>query len=138
MYKRSKRPFRRTESETGNPGSNDETTIVEEVVENDVNDNNEVAVDVDEEGEASEMVREPRDEVDEGEEIPALVEQMQREVTKADVPEDKGSDNITAQGYVTPELLDTATDKKHRSYFSAVLGTRFGQVRPRVALETMA
>jgi len=41
------------------------------------------------------------------------------------------------QGYVTPELLDAATDRKHRSYFSAVLGCSLGQFRARVPMETM-
>ena len=41
------------------------------------------------------------------------------------------------QGYVTPELLDAATDKKHRSYFSAVLGCSLGQFHARVSMETM-
>ncbi|WVZ69581.1 hypothetical protein U9M48_018349 [Paspalum notatum var. saurae] len=42
------------------------------------------------------------------------------------------------QGYVTPELLDAATDRKHRSYFSAVLGSSLGQFRARVPMESMA
>ncbi|WVZ96672.1 hypothetical protein U9M48_042278 [Paspalum notatum var. saurae] len=42
------------------------------------------------------------------------------------------------QGYVTPELLDAATDRKHRSYFSAVLGSSLGQFRARVPMETMS
>ncbi|WVZ62019.1 hypothetical protein U9M48_011814 [Paspalum notatum var. saurae] len=41
------------------------------------------------------------------------------------------------EGYVTPELLDAATDRKHRSYFSAVLGCSLGQFRARVPMETM-
>ncbi|WVZ77406.1 hypothetical protein U9M48_025276 [Paspalum notatum var. saurae] len=41
-------------------------------------------------------------------------------------------------GYVTPQLLDAATDMKHRSYFSAVLGCSLGQFRARVPMETMA
>ncbi|WVZ87479.1 hypothetical protein U9M48_034112 [Paspalum notatum var. saurae] len=42
------------------------------------------------------------------------------------------------QGSVTPQLLDAATDMKHRSYFSAVLGCSLGQFRARVPMETMA
>ena len=63
------------------------------MVENNTNDLNEVVVDIDEQGEASETVREPRGEVDEGEEIPSLVEQMQREDTEADIPVDEDSDD---------------------------------------------
>ncbi|WVZ88790.1 hypothetical protein U9M48_035264 [Paspalum notatum var. saurae] len=49
-----------------------------------------------------------------------------------------GSRTMAApQGYVTPELLDAATDRKHRSYFSAVLGCSLGQFRARVPMETM-
>ncbi|WVZ88202.1 hypothetical protein U9M48_034747 [Paspalum notatum var. saurae] len=41
------------------------------------------------------------------------------------------------QGYVTPELLDAAMDRKHRSYFSDVLGCSLGQFRARIPMETM-
>ncbi|WVZ64940.1 hypothetical protein U9M48_014383 [Paspalum notatum var. saurae] len=41
------------------------------------------------------------------------------------------------QGYVTPEVLDAATDRKHRSYFNAVLGCSLGQFRARVPMVTM-
>ncbi|WVZ51396.1 hypothetical protein U9M48_002547, partial [Paspalum notatum var. saurae] len=70
----------------------DEATVVEQVVENNVNELNEIGID--EQGERSETVREPRGEVDEGEEIPGLVEQMQqREYTEADVRVDEDSDH---------------------------------------------
>ena len=58
-----------------------------------MNDLNEVGVDNSEKGEASESIREARGEVDEGEEIPGLVEQMQREDTAAEVPVDEDSDD---------------------------------------------
>ncbi|WVZ98697.1 hypothetical protein U9M48_044097 [Paspalum notatum var. saurae] len=69
----------------------DEATVVEQVVENNVNELNEIGVD--EQGERSETVREPKGEVDQGEEIPGLVEQMQREDTEADVRVDEDSDH---------------------------------------------
>ncbi|WVZ73735.1 hypothetical protein U9M48_022013 [Paspalum notatum var. saurae] len=61
----------------------DEATIVEQVVENNVNEVNEIGDD--DQAEGSQPVREPRGEVDEGEHIPGLVEQMQREDTEGDV-----------------------------------------------------
>ncbi|WVZ50386.1 hypothetical protein U9M48_001643 [Paspalum notatum var. saurae] len=69
----------------------DEATIVEQVVENNVNEVNEIGDD--DQAEGSQPVREPRDEVDEGEHIPGLVEQMQREDTEGDVRGDEDSDN---------------------------------------------
>ncbi|KAJ1284942.1 hypothetical protein BS78_03G244000 [Paspalum vaginatum] len=70
-----------------------EATTVEEVVENNANQVNEVGVDIGEQGEANETVREPMGEVDEGEEIVGLVEQMQREDAEANVPVDEDSDS---------------------------------------------
>ncbi|WVZ56104.1 hypothetical protein U9M48_006683, partial [Paspalum notatum var. saurae] len=69
----------------------DEATIVEQVVENNVNEVNEIGDD--DQAEGSQPVREPRGEVDEGEYIPGLVEQMQREDTEGDVRGDEDSDN---------------------------------------------
>jgi len=69
----------------------DEATIVEQVVENNVNEVNEIGDD--DQAEGSQPVREPRGEVDEGEHIPGLVEQMQREDTEGDVRGDEDSDN---------------------------------------------
>ncbi|WVZ95502.1 hypothetical protein U9M48_041257 [Paspalum notatum var. saurae] len=69
----------------------DEATIVEQVVENNVNEVNEIGDD--DQAEGSQPVREPRGEVDEGEHIPGLVEQMQREDTEGDVHGDEDSDN---------------------------------------------
>ena len=87
--------YEKVNGEAENPRGCDEATVVEEVVENNVNDDNvnEVIVNIVQEGEGSETVREPRGEVDEGEEIPSLVEQMQREDTEADIPVDEDSDD---------------------------------------------
>ncbi|WVZ86644.1 hypothetical protein U9M48_033395 [Paspalum notatum var. saurae] len=69
----------------------DEATIVEQVVENNVNEVNEIGDD--DQAEGNQPVREPRGEVDEGEHIPGLVEQMRREDTEGDVRGDEDSDN---------------------------------------------
>ncbi|WVZ95169.1 hypothetical protein U9M48_040966, partial [Paspalum notatum var. saurae] len=69
----------------------DEATIVEQVVENNVNEVNEIGDD--DQAEGSQPVREPRGEVDEGEHIPGLVERMRREDTEGDVRGDEDSDN---------------------------------------------
>ncbi|WVZ62203.1 hypothetical protein U9M48_011974 [Paspalum notatum var. saurae] len=69
----------------------DEATIVEQVVENNVNEVNEIGED--DQAEGSQPVREPRGEVDKGEHILGLVEQMQREDTEGDVRGDEDSDN---------------------------------------------
>ncbi|WVZ55281.1 LOW QUALITY PROTEIN: hypothetical protein U9M48_005962 [Paspalum notatum var. saurae] len=60
--------------------------------------------------------------------------------TTGNIPETGSSSQAIAapQGYVTPQLLDAATDMKHRSYFSAVLGCSLGHFRARVPMETMA
>ncbi|WVZ69872.1 hypothetical protein U9M48_018594 [Paspalum notatum var. saurae] len=64
----------------------DEATIVEQVVENNVNEVNEIGDD--DQAEGSQPVREPRGEVDEGEHIPGLVERMRREDTEGDIDND--------------------------------------------------
>ncbi|WVZ54455.1 hypothetical protein U9M48_005243, partial [Paspalum notatum var. saurae] len=67
----------------------DEATIVEQVVENNVNEVNEIGDD--DQAEGSQPVWEPRGEVDEGEHIPGLVERMRREDTEGDVRGDEDS-----------------------------------------------
>ncbi|RLM58612.1 hypothetical protein C2845_PM18G08150 [Panicum miliaceum] len=39
--------------------------------------------------------------------------------------------------YVTPELLDAAVDKQHRSFMSAVRGVMLKTLRARVPMSTM-
>ncbi|WVZ61514.1 hypothetical protein U9M48_011375 [Paspalum notatum var. saurae] len=93
MYTFSILAYEKVNAEPESSRGCNEATTVEQVVENNVNQVNKVGVDIDEQGEASETIREPRGEVDEGEEIPGLVEQMQWEDTEANVPVDEDSDN---------------------------------------------
>ncbi|WVZ85290.1 LOW QUALITY PROTEIN: hypothetical protein U9M48_032235 [Paspalum notatum var. saurae] len=61
-------PYEKVNAEAESARGSDEATVVEQVVENNVNELNEIGDD--EQGEASETVREPRGGADEGEEIP--------------------------------------------------------------------
>ncbi|WVZ93049.1 hypothetical protein U9M48_039065, partial [Paspalum notatum var. saurae] len=79
-------PYEKVNAEAESARASDEATVVERVVENNVNELNEIGDD--KQGEASETVREPRGVIDEGEEILGLWED-----TEADVRVDEDSDH---------------------------------------------